>query len=107
MVKSENEFDAAQEAQEIVQTIAKAVQKEAHDKIAGVVTRCLATVFEEPYEFKIKFNRARGRTEADLIFIRNGREVDPMRWSGRRGGLRPTAIIAHAFTSGPTPGNVS
>lgn len=88
----EEEYYAAEEAQQIIQAVAETIQEEAHTRIAGVVTKCLATVFDEPYEFKIRFERARGRTEAKLVFTRDGVEVDPMEASG--GGAVDVAAFA-------------
>ena len=82
----------AQEAQSILQTITKEIQEQAHKRIAGVVSKCLETVFDQPYEFKINFERKRGRTEANLLFERNGNEIDPMTASG--GGVVDVAAFA-------------
>jgi len=61
----------AQEAQRIVQEVAEQVQRQAHDRIASVVSRCLASVFgEDAYQFRIDFEQKRGRTEARLVFVR-------------------------------------
>jgi len=93
MVAAEDELDATQEAQQIIQVVAETVQEEAHDRISGVVSRCLATVFgEDAYEFKIRFERARGRTEARLVFVRDGMEVNPVDASG--GGVVDVAAFA-------------
>lgn len=70
-------------AAEITQRVAAAVQESVHAQIAAVVSRCLRAVFEEDaFEFKIRFERKRGRTEALLLFERDGREVDPTGASG-------------------------
>jgi DNA repair exonuclease SbcCD ATPase subunit len=92
VVEGEEAFADADEAQQIVQAVAETIQEEAHDRIAGVVTRCLAAVFDEPYEFKINFERARGRTEAKLLFVRDGMEVNPIDASG--GGVVDVAAFA-------------
>jgi DNA repair exonuclease SbcCD ATPase subunit len=70
----------AEQARSIAQQVAQAVQQQAHAKIAGVVTTCLKSVFgEDSYEFKIKFLRKRNRTEAQLVFVKDGEEVtDPL-----------------------------
>ncbi len=47
---------------------------------------------DEAYEFKILFERKRGRTEATLRFVRNGLEVDPLSASG--GGIVDVAAFA-------------
>ena len=92
VINGEEALDNAEEAQRVVQTVAKAVQEEAHDRIAGVVTRCLAAVFDEPYEFHLRFEQARGRTEARLVFVREGMEVNPIDASG--GGVVDVAAFA-------------
>jgi len=68
---------ATVQAQKIAQEVAKAVQERTHEKIAGVVTRCLKTVFPNPYEFKIVFEGKRGKTDARMVFVRDGKEFDP------------------------------
>lgn len=81
-----------QKALQIVQTVAQAVQQAVHSKIAKVVSNCLETIFDDPYSFEIKFEMRRGRTEADLFFVRNGMEVDPMTAAG--GGVVDVATFA-------------
>lgn len=81
-----------QDAQEIIQLAAQAIQQKAHERIAGVVSSCLQAVFEDPYEFKILFERKRGRTEATLQFCRRGLVVDPLTASG--GGVVDVAAFA-------------
>lgn len=88
----EDEYTDAQEAQRIVQLVSQTVQQQAHDRIASVVSRCLETVFEEPYEFRIVFEQKRGRTEASLVFVRDGHPVDPMTACG--GGVVDVAAFA-------------
>lgn len=80
------------QSQELTQQVARQIQQKAHDQIASVVSRCLETVFDEPYEFHINFEMKRGRTEARLTFVRDGAEVDPMTASG--GGVIDVAAFA-------------
>lgn len=82
----------ALEAQKILQAVAQTVQTSAHDKISRVVTRCLKAVGWD-YEFKIHFDRKRGKTEARMVFLRQGHEVKPIEASG--GG--PVDIAAFAL----------
>lgn len=79
-------------AQDIVQRVSQAVQQAAHQRIASVVTRCLEAVFDDPYEFRIEFERKRGRTEASLQFVRGDVAVDPLSASG--GGVVDVAAFA-------------
>ena len=76
----------------IAMGVAQQIQTSAHRQIADVVTRSLAAVFDEPYEFKIDFEQKRGRTEARLIFERDGEAIDPMDASG--GGVVDVAAFA-------------
>lgn len=81
-----------QNAQEILQHLAQAVQQQAHQKISEVVSSCLSTVFDDPYQFHIVFERKRGRTEAHLRFRRGDLDVDPLTASG--GGMVDVAAFA-------------
>lgn len=82
----------SRDAQEILQLLAQAIQQQAHTRIAQVVSRCLAAVFDDPYEFKIVFERKRGKTEASLRFVRGDLEVDPLTSAG--GGMVDVASFA-------------
>lgn len=79
LVEAESSITHAIEAQQFIQNVAERVQRIAHERVAGVVTRCLESVFGEgSFEFKIDFQQKRGRTEARLLFVRNGKEEDPL-----------------------------
>lgn len=80
------------QAQQAIQLIAREIQQQAHARIAGVVTRCLSVVFEEPYEFCITYVARRGATEAVITFVRNGVAVDPLTAAG--GGVVDVAAFA-------------
>lgn len=88
----QQELDDTLEAQRIVQAVAQSLQQKAHHQIAGLVSRCLAAVFDKPYQFKIHFESKRGKTEARFVFARGGREVDPLTASG--GGCVDVAAFA-------------
>lgn len=91
--KAKQQLKAVTEAQQLAQGVAQIVQQQAHQRIAGVVTRCLSSVFgEDAYEFQIQFDRKRGKTEACLIFLRDGQERHPLRSSG--GGVVDCASFA-------------
>lgn len=73
----------AEEAQGIVQAVAQDVQQRVHRRVAALVTRCLRAVFGPGgYEFRITFERRRGRTEARLSLVRGDLEVEPTEASG-------------------------
>ena len=69
----------ALEAQALVQEVAAAAQDRAHKHISHIVTKCLGAVFlKEAYQFKIHFDRKRGKTDARLVFVdAAGNEMDP------------------------------
>lgn len=90
--RARREVGKLEEALAILQEVAQQVEQEAHSKIASVVTRCLEAVFEEPYEFRILFEKKRGQTEARLIFLQHGEEIDPK--SSCSGGVLDVAAFA-------------
>jgi DNA-binding TFAR19-related protein (PDSD5 family) len=57
-VKERNELE---QARSIVQNVAEELQRKAHERLTSVVTKCLDSVFEDPYEFKIEFEKKRGK----------------------------------------------
>jgi len=85
------------EARRVLQAVAQSIQQMIHARIATVVSRCLSAVFDEPYEFRIKFVQKRGKTEAELVFVRNGMEIDPLTASG--GGVVDVASFALRLAS--------
>jgi len=89
---AEAEAVATEEAVRLAQQVAQAIQQQAHDRIAEVVSRCLTAVFDEPYTFILQFERKRNRTEANMLFEREGMRVDPMTASG--GGVIDVASFA-------------
>jgi len=80
LVAGEDSLIYIEEAQQAAQYVAEQVQQRAHKQIAGVVSRCLETVFDDDnYGFKVRFDKKRGRTEAILILTKDEHEVeDPL-----------------------------
>jgi ABC-type branched-subunit amino acid transport system ATPase component len=87
-----NDISLLAEAQAIIQRISQEIQQEAHKKIAEVVSLCLESVFEKEYSFRILFEQKRGRTEAKLMFEKEGKLYEPMDGSG--GGVVDVAAFA-------------
>jgi len=93
LVKLRQDEKNVVEAQKILQGVAQGVQKIAHERIAGVVTRCLKAVFgPDAYEFKVDFVSKRGKTEAELRFVRDGHVLSPRDAAG--GGTVDIAALA-------------
>lgn len=91
--KAKNRLADIGQAQVITQRVAQHVQQKAHKQIAAVVTTCLQTVFGNGYSFAIQFERKRGRTEAVLTLLKDGREMrDPLNEDS--GGVAEVAAFA-------------
>lgn len=104
LARLEKEIEQITEAQNHLQALAQSIQQHAHKQIAQIVSKCLGTVFEGMYELKIEFVRLRGRTEAVLMYTKNGHEVNPLLTSG--GVLDVSALalrIANLVLSDPAP----
>jgi DNA repair exonuclease SbcCD ATPase subunit len=79
-------------AKDAIQVVGEGIQRKAHSQIAGVVSECLQLVFEETYTFDIIFEKKRNKTEARLVFLKDGNEIDPLTASG--GGVVDVAAFA-------------
>jgi len=79
-------------ANDLAKSVARDIQARVCGCIAGVVSKCLEGVFDEPYDFKMDFVSRRGRTEVDLTFEKDGQVVDPVSASG--GGVVDVASFA-------------
>ncbi len=103
--RAQEKLRDAETAQLILQTAAKDVQETVHRQLAEVVSKCLAAVFDEPYTFKIIFERARGKTSARLAFFKGNQEYDPT--FGVGGGVLDVASfalwVASLMTRRPAP----
>lgn len=82
-----------EEAQVITQHIAQLVQQQAHERIEGVVSKCLEAVFGDAYGFKIRFERKRGKTEATLLLLKDGHEIEDV-LNSDSGGVVDVAALA-------------
>lgn len=94
--QAKSDLKHSQEAQAFLQEAAKQVQLKSHNRIAGVVSHCLKEVFKDDpegaYQFKFRFDKIRGRTQARPVFIRNGHELDPK--DECSGGMEELAAFA-------------
>lgn len=76
----------------IVQIVAQQTQNKIKYHISELVTLALSSIYDDPYEFSVKFEIERNSTVAKLIFLKNGEEMDPMQESG--GGPVDVAALA-------------
>jgi DNA repair exonuclease SbcCD ATPase subunit len=79
-------------ARSVIQVVAKQTQENIEERISNIVSLALASVFPDPYEFKVRFVSRRNKTEADLIFIKRGHEGRPEDVAG--GGVLDVASFA-------------
>jgi len=82
-----------QKARTIVQIVAEQTQKQIEYHISNLVSLALASVFPEPYEFKVSFIQRRNKTECDLLFIKNEKSTDDILFTGG-GGVADIASFA-------------
>ena len=92
-----------EEANQVVLTAAKITQEQLQHRIGNTVTVALAAVFEDPYEFTVKFVERRGATECDLFFVRRDEEMKPLDDSGF--GAADVASFALKFSCWQDSGN--
>lgn len=90
--RAEARLDDSRTAYDVLQRLAEQVQTTLHERLSSVVTKCLAAVFPDPYEFRLEFQRRKNRTEARAVFFRDGREFSPLRETG--GGVVDVAAFA-------------
>ncbi len=81
-----------EKAHTIMKRVAQRTQQQLQYHISEIVTLALAAVFDEPYEFEIDFVERRGKTEADLFFVKGGEREEPLDASG--GGVADIASFA-------------
>lgn len=90
--RSEQVLDNIEQAQVIAQQVAQTIQQQAHERIEGVVSKCLESVFGDSYGFKIEFERKRGRTQANLILLKDGHEIEDVLNADSGGGIDVAAL---------------
>lgn len=81
-----------EKARIVVQEVANEIQKNLEYRITNIVSMALASVFNDPYEFKVEFVTRRNQTECDLYFVRGDNMCDPLDSSG--GGALDIASLA-------------
>lgn len=88
----EDQQKSLEVAQVFLQKVAKDTQDQLRFYIKDIVQLALDTCFPGEYEFDLKFEIKRGKTEARLYFLTGGEEIDPMDASG--GGVVDIASFA-------------
>lgn len=88
-----------EQAQAFLQKVAQDTQSQLKFQIEDIVNLALETCFPNEYEFQLQFNIARGKTDAELVFLsqKTGRAIDPMNASG--GGVVDLTAFALRIAS--------
>ena len=92
LTEAEAYLENCQKVRIYVQTVAEQTQEKIEYHISNLVSMALASVFPDPYTFRLRFTQRRNKTEADLLFQKNDNEGDPMDVSG--GGALDVASFA-------------
>jgi DNA repair exonuclease SbcCD ATPase subunit len=93
LTEVKQEVQDALDAQKLIQEVAASVQTQANERIAAVVGRALKTVFPgSGYDFAIRFERKAGRTQARMVYLKDGEEADPKDDSGGVGDVAAFAL---------------
>ena len=71
-----------EQAKEIIRMVGLRTQQQLQYHISDITSLALSSVFPEPYELKVEFLQRRNKTECDLLFIRDEKEIDPLEASG-------------------------
>lgn len=80
------------EAKTVLTEAAKQTQTRIQVHISGIVSKALASVFDDPYEMSVQFVEKRGKTECELTFVKDDEQFDPMTSTG--GGVVDVAAFA-------------
>jgi DNA repair exonuclease SbcCD ATPase subunit len=71
-----------EQAREIVREVGLKTQQQLQFHISDITSLALEAVFDDPYNLKVDFIQRRNKTECDLLFVRDGNEIDPITASG-------------------------
>lgn len=87
-------------ARSIAQLVAKKTQEKIEFKISSLVTMALEAIFPDPYTFQVKFETRRGRTEADMLFMKRGNVIHDILEEGGGGVADVAAFALHVAIRG-------
>ena len=90
--KKKTELISIEKAQAFIQGVAKATQEQLKFHVEDTVNLALDSIFPNEYVFSIAFEISRGKTEARLIFVKNGCEIDILKSAG--GGVVDIVSLA-------------
>ena len=80
--QAQDDLVNSEKARVIMQLVANSTQEQLEYKISELVSLALSAIFDDPYELVLEYGIKRGKTEAQILFKRNGNEVNPMQGTG-------------------------
>jgi len=91
--EAEKQSLLSEQAQFIIQVVAKLTQDQLRYRIEEPVTLAMQAVFDQPLALRMEFPIRRGRTECDMIWVdANGNEYDDLEYSDGGGALDVAAF---------------
>jgi hypothetical protein len=87
------ELNDAEEASALVQLCAQQTQEQLRYQLCELPKLALSSVFDDPYDFDVKFEQRRGSVEVDFWFVRDGQPISPK----DNTGLGPVDIAGMAL----------
>ncbi len=78
LVECKRAIRICEKAIEIVKIVGLETQKQLEYHLSEQVSLALASVFDDPYQLKVIFQEKRGKTEAELLFERDGVSMRPI-----------------------------
>lgn len=93
----ERQVSFSEQAQVIIQAVARQTQKQLEYRVGELVSLAQASVFDDPWSLKLDFVLRRGKTECDLYWQKSdGRESGDIRYGGG-GGEADVAALGLQF----------
>ena len=78
LARARQRIEDLSKAREVIMLVGKNTQQALQVRISTIVSLALATVFEDPYEFKVRFEERRNTVECDLLLVRGEDEFSPL-----------------------------
>ena len=78
LARARQRIEDLSKAREVIMLVGKNTQQALQVRISTIVSLALATVFDDPYEFKVRFEERRNTVECDLLLVRGEDEFSPL-----------------------------
>lgn len=78
LARARQRMEDLSKAREVIMLVGKNTQQALQVRISTIVSLALATVFDNPYEFKVRFEERRNTVECDLLLVRGEDEFSPL-----------------------------